>query len=511
MSTANEVLKYVTVVPLEKPLWWNKSSRHLLRRIIFIAPDSPASKLGKVTVFRVPSAPLLAIAAHTRQLFGDSIECVIVDKAVGDAMPRDITPDKDVVALTAVTSNVNYAYLEANKIKEEFGPVPVIVGGHHVTHLPEEALYFVDVVVRGEAESVWPKILDDLKSGNLQAIYDGTQFTVDISAPDFPIPDVSLVQQPQKYASFTVGTSRGCINNCPFCDMQAFYGKKPVRFRNYAHLEKEINSLPKRPSLTFADDNILNDRERAIRLAHILGDSGMAWICNTDIRIADDPELLNLFAKKGCFMIAIGFESIDKEAIKYVGKAKVNLPENYGRQIKNIHAAGLSIYAQLMFGIPGTKYPDTFQRTIDWLKTNGIEFAQMSITTPLPGTALRQRMIKENRLLTAGAFGRPISWDDYDFTHVVYSPEGITPEQLQRGFHWAWNEFYGDSFGKSLLKNLPKTLKSSWLEGWSNCGLNLKHRLVKTVGSLLLYESVVNKMKLYELEKGGVTEKVSSL
>lgn len=511
MMPGNEILKYVSVDPLEKPLWWDKSSCHTLERIIFIAPDSPTSKFGKIAIFRVPPGPLLAIAAHTKQILGDSINCLIVDEAVGDRLPTDIMPEKDLVAITAVTSNVNYAYARAKQIKEEYGPVPVVIGGHHATHLPDEALYFADVVVRGESESVWPEFLNDLRKGNLQQIYDGTKTTVDISGLDFPIPDVGLLQQIKKYSSFMVYGSRGCINACPFCDMQAFFGKSSVRYRHIANVEKEIGSLPKRLTLSLSDDNILNDRARAIQLANIAGATGAAWICQTDIRIGDDLELLELFAKKGCIMCVIGFESIEKDGVKYVGKAKVNNPENYERQIRNIRSFGITIYAELMFGIPQTKYPDTFRNTVDWLKTNKLDFAQLTIETPLPGTALRERMIKENRLLTNGAFGKRVTWDDYDFVNVVNSPVGLTPEHLQRGLHWAYHEYYKDTFWKSFLDHFPNMIQISWRNGWSTCGLNLKNRLLKTASYLLFYHSFVEIVRLHEMYVNGKIEKVTSL
>jgi len=511
MVPKHENLTNVTVAPFEKPLWWNKSASHSLERIIFIAPDSPTSKFGKITIFRMPPGPLLAIAAHTKQILGDSVHCAIVDEVVGDVLPTDIRPDKDLVAITAVTSNVNYAYARINQIKEKYGPVPVVFGGHHATHLPDETLCFADVVVRGESENVWPELLNDLKNGKLKQIYDGTKTTVDISGLDFPIPDISFLQQPQKYGTFIVYSSRGCINACPFCDMQAFFGKSFVRYRHIDNVAKEIESLPKRFTLSLADDNILNNRERAIELAKILGTSGTAWTCQTDIRIGDDPKLLDLFAKSGCIMCVIGFESIDKDAVKYVGKAKVNNPDNYERQIRNIKAAGINIYAELMFGLPGTRYPDTFEKTVEWLKKYNIDFAQMTVETPLPGTVLRDRMIKENRLLTRGSFGKPISWDDYDFLHVVSSPVGITPEQLQRGLHWAYYEFYGDTFWKSYISNFPNMLKSNWFDGWDSGGINLKSRILRTASSYLMFNSLVNTVKMHEMEINGRIEKVTSL
>lgn len=127
--------------------------------------------------------------------------------------------DADLVGLTALTSTAPRAY----EIADEFRArgVPVVMGGMHASALPEEALQHVDSVVIGEAEGLWPRVIQDLRQGNLQPIYRHQGF------PDLagvPPPRRDLVPLHRYYAQSTLQASRGCPFNCAYCAVTCFFG-----------------------------------------------------------------------------------------------------------------------------------------------------------------------------------------------------------------------------------------------------------------------------------------------
>lgn len=495
IKAGNGVLNFVNIDPVEKPKLWPKSMPHKTRRFILLAPNSN-SKLEYLKAFHQVPGGLLAVAARVQEIRPD-IECVIVDEAMGDEFPEDLEPGNDLVGITANTAEANYAYTWTVKLREKYPELPIVCGGPHFTFQPEEALHFFDVVFQGESEGILPQFFEDLKQGNLKSIYNGRLEPVKLDRPDFPVLEPKkFLQKPDEYGSNVLLTSRGCNNNCIFCAERAFSGKG-VRYLNMDRVKKLLENLPEKPVIYVADDNIIANRERAIELAGLLKELKVSWLCHSNITIGDDFELLKILGKSGCVMVVIGIESIEENNIKSIGKAHINKPANYEKQLNNIrNIGGMAVYGEFMLWGEGSRYPDSIVKLADWIHSqHAIECIQITIETPIPGTKLREIREKQNRILTVGPYGKKITWDDYDFTHITQDIPGISPEQALRAFHWIYGKLYGTK-PLHIWKYLPSFLKTHFIHSQST----FINKLVGTIFSLKFHSGVRDGLKMHEMD-----------
>ena len=192
------------------------------------------------------------------------------------------------------------------KIYREKG-IPTVIGGIHASMCPEEAGRFVDCVVTGEAESVWPKVIEDYSNGLLQKRYTGA-LTDLIKSPK---PRRELFHPGYIFAS--IQTTRGCPMNCDFCSVTAFNGSH-YRYRPIDEVIDEMEEIPQR-NIFILDDNIVGNttkaQARAIELfkAMIAGGIKKNWIGQASLNVADNEEVLKYAAESGCRMLFIGIES----------------------------------------------------------------------------------------------------------------------------------------------------------------------------------------------------------
>ena len=126
----------------------------------------------------------------------------------------------------------------------------------------------------------------------------------------------------------------------------------------------------------------------------------LGWASQVTINFARDQELMRLARASGCYGVFIGFETFSKESIRDAGKG-VNRPDEYLRDIRRIHEAGIKVWGSFIFGFDNDGL-DVFRQTIDFILQSGMEFAQFSLLTPLPGTALYAQFEEEQRIVHAG-------------------------------------------------------------------------------------------------------------
>ena len=229
-------------------------------------------------------------------------------------------PWPDLVGITAFTSQASRAYELAREFRGR--GVSVVMGGIHATMCSQEALRHVDSVVTGEAESVWPAVLDDARQGRLKRTYSGGN--VDLAE----VPPARHDLLPEGYALGSIQTTRGCPLNCSFCSVSAFNGTR-YRHRPIASVIEELQSIREKWVLV-VDDNLIGTnashiaRAKELFRAMIRADLGKNWIGQVTINLADDEELLDLAVRAGCRGVFIGFESPGAAGLAEVGK-KFNL------------------------------------------------------------------------------------------------------------------------------------------------------------------------------------------
>jgi radical SAM superfamily enzyme YgiQ (UPF0313 family) len=359
--------------------------------------------------------------------------------------------DADLVGLTAFTSAANRAYEIASTYRKR--GVPVVMGGIHASMCSSEALQFVDAVVVGEVESVWPKVLADADSGHLSGMYCGEWLDSDhLAAPRRDIYDGN-------YMFASVQTSRGCPLDCDFCSVTAYNGRR-YRRRPIENVLDELESIPN-SLLFFADDNIIGygsgSREQALKLFRGMVDRKLdfSWFCQASINVADDPEVLEWAAQAGCKMIFLGIEAEDDDALSEVNK-RLNLKRgssSYEQTFDRIHAAGIAILGAFIFGMDSDT-PETLRRRADFMINSGVDAMQLTTMTPLPGTRLFKHLEEEGRLLYTKF---PEDWAHYDLTKLVHQPVEMEPDELWDVIRECTEQVYDAATLKSKARRTLET------------------------------------------------------
>jgi len=362
---------------------------------------------------------LTALAALTPP----DIEVKITDENVE---PIDFEEDVDLVGVTGMVLHAPRAYQIAQRFRQR--GIPVVMGGPHASSLPLEAKEYVDAVVIGEAENVWEGLIEDYKKGCLKPFYKEDTFC---SMERLPFPRLDLLRKDAYMTVNCVQTTRGCPHQCDFCHVTHFFGKT-YRCRPVEEVIEEVKRLDGE-FVVFIDDNIAGNRHYARELFTQLKPLKKKWASQASMTLTRDPELLKLAAESGCVSLFIGVESLSSENLKEVNKA-FNQVSQFEEAMKALHHHDIMILAGFIFGLDHDD-EGVFERTLRFCERNRIELPTFFILTPLPGTALFQRMESEGRLLHK-------DWGQYNGATVVFKPRLMTEETLQRGFNWACKEGY---------------------------------------------------------------------
>ncbi|MFB0535417.1 MAG: radical SAM protein [Anaerolineae bacterium] len=368
----------------------------------------------------LPGLTMPTIAALTPP----DVEVTIVDEYVQEI---DFNAPVDLVGLTAVITQSTRAYQIAGQFRRR--GVPVVMGGHHASTLPEEALQHCDAVVIGEAEGIWPTVIEDAQRGNLQPRYRMNGYP---SLEGLPRPRLSLLPMHRYLTSFfPVQTTRGCPFHCDFCAVTSFFGGT-YRFRPVEEVVEEVKAIGSR-NIFFVDDSIAANRSRAKELFQALIPLRLRWLSQANLTIANDPELLDLAEKSGCFALFIGLESLSEANLKQAGKT-FNRPAEYPEAIRRIQKAGIHVWASFIFGLDDDDEA-VFERTVRFLEENRLPMASFFTYVPLPGTRAAQRMEEEGRIIER-------DWAKYDDAHALFIPRRMSPQALEEGLWWAYRRFY---------------------------------------------------------------------
>ncbi|HDH06342.1 MAG TPA: B12-binding domain-containing radical SAM protein [Nitrospirae bacterium] len=367
--------------------------------------------------------------------------------------PVDFNSEIDLVGITAFTAEIPNAYKIADGFRNR--GVKVVMGGIHVSALPEETLEHADSVVVGEAEKVWEELVHDFEEGALKSLYHSDEL---FEMNGMAIPRRDLLDR-SIYTSFnSLQATRGCPFNCEYCAVTAFFGNK-FRTRPIPDIIKEIKGFDTR-EFFFLDDNITGLPGHAKELFKALIPLKRIWGGQASIKIARDEELLSLYAKSGGRYVLIGFETLSEENLRKINKSW-NSPDAYKEAIRKIHRAGINIIGSFIFGLDEDD-TTVFKRTVDFVMENNIDAAQFHILTPFPGTRLFTAMEKEGRITDR-------DWSKYHTSEVIFRPKGMTADELQHGYWWAYHQTYS-------LKNMLKRSLRSPQNLVIRIGMNLSYR-----------------------------------
>jgi len=405
-------------------------------RVALVEASSPSTHVYSKTY--LPRVGLPAIGAVLKKR---GYDCSLWFQAVSTVEEGQLR-QYDIVGIGSLSCTIPEAYKLADSLKES-GDILVVMGGPHVTFMPEEALAHCDYVVIGEGEASFPALVEALSKGEPPDSVPGLAYRLpqgDIhytGPPDavdyanLPSPDFSLSPQlsPEQIPPIVV-TSRGCPHDCSFCSVTSVFGRR-YRFKTNEQVIAELRPVCHR-SVCFGDDNFCANpkRTKALLREMIARDVvPFTWTGEMCVGAASDHELLELMQQTRCRIMYVGIESLNPRTLKKYGK--VHDLEDTGRCIERLHKHDIGIHG--MFVVSVDDEPGSVREIVDYSIAHDIDTIQIMSLTPFPGTASYDEF--RDRLLHG-------DWRYYDGMHVVAEPLECSAYEMQRTIMRETKRFY---------------------------------------------------------------------
>ncbi|MDH7601543.1 MAG: radical SAM protein [Armatimonadota bacterium] len=461
-----------------------------IKKVALIEPRAPGYHV--YSRIALPRLGLPLIGAMLKQRGIDvTVYCQdFVDIDYSDVLSSDL------VGISTTTSTAPEGYRIAQRIRE--AGIPVVMGGSHVTFLPDEALQYADFCVRGEGEYTMLELVDAIESGSGFGNIAGLSYRIgdeirhnpprelvqDLDA--LPFPDLSLIRGREKMGITPIATSRGCPYNCNFCSVIKMFGRG-YRQRSVDSVIEELRYLQPE-TVFFYDDNFAGNRERAKALLERMLSEGLTpyWTAQVRVDIARDRELLALMKRSNCYILYIGLESVNPATLQEFNKKQS--VEEIIEAVRIIHEHGIMIHGMFVFGAEHDDVSD-LRAAANFALRTGIDTVQFMILTPLPGTAYFDQMEREGRLLTR-------EWHLYDGQHVVFQPAQMSPYELQKETFKAMRRFYSiyecvkmfapPQFLRFMLKLNFNLLRGKWQDARLQMRVALRRWFYRAYGHVLI-------------------------
>ncbi len=438
-----------------------------------IEATSPLFRPIKYSLF--PPLGLATLAAYL-----DSDDQVTLTDEHVERLDLNDSPDLVVIQVYITSAYRSYEIADHYRRRGCF----VVLGGLHVTSLPDEAAEHADAIFLGPGEDTWPRFLRDFRAGTPAKRYSSTRRTLDALPPIRR----DLIKRNLYLVPNSLVVSRGCPHVCDFCYKEAFFkGGRSFYTQRVDRALEEIDRLPGR-HLYFLDDHLFGNPKFAAALFDGMRGMGRLWQAAGTVNSISIPGLLEKAATCGLRSLFVGFETINATNLKEQRKYQ-NLRPDYGAAIRRLRGLGIMVNGSFVFGMDEDK--DTvFDRTVDWAVDHGVETATFHILTPYPSTVLFQRMQAQGRILHT-------NWDLYDTRHCVFAPARLSPTALEAGYQRASRNFYrwGSILRGAWSKDgLPERLRHFlYASGWKKFEpfWNLVIRARRVASMLPLLESIL--------------------
>lgn len=348
----------------------------------------------------------------------------------------------DAVAIPVETYTAHRAYQIASEYRRR--GVPVILGGFHPSLMPNEAQRFGDAVVVGEAEGIWPEVIDDIRHQTLKARYHSLRGELTSTRVD------RRLFAGKRYLPIgLVETGRGCRFPCEFCAIQTFF-ERTHRSRPVADIIAELKSLrTSKKIFFFVDDNFAGNLKTGRELLPELAKLGVRWITQMSINAAHDEEFVALMARGGCCGVLIGFESLDPANLRMMKKGFNLMKGGYAAALATLRRHGIPVYGTFVFGYENDDTA-SFDRAVDFALQEDMYIAAFNHMTPFPATPLYERLKSEGRLRYEAWWLDPA----YRYNEVPYVPKQLSPSEVTEGCVAARRRFYGwGSIARRVRRN----------------------------------------------------------
>ncbi len=336
--------------------------------------------------------------------------------------------DADLVGLTVITGTAPRSYELAETFRAQ--GKTVVLGGPHVTLLPDEARQHADAICVGYAEDSWPQLLRDYVRGELKPAYhQQPDFTLD--RMDMPFARRELFDSSHYLTQAVFEATRSCVHDCEFCVAPTAWGRKQYK-KPVDWVIEDIRQFGGK-KLIFVDLNLISDMDYARELFTKMIPLNVQWFGLSTVLLAHDRELMELVARSGCKGLLLGLETVTQESLRDA-KKRFNGSVNFKQVITDLHHLGISVQGCFVFGLDHDT-TDVFDTTVEFALDAGIDLPRFAVLTPFPGTPLHLRLEREGRILTK-------NWELYDGQHVVFQPLNMTVQALSMGHERAWKKVY---------------------------------------------------------------------
>jgi len=354
----------------------------------------------------------------------------------------------DLVAMSVETYTAKRSYQIASEFRRR--GVPVVMGGFHPTLVPDEVSEYAESIVAGEAEGLWPEVVEDFRHGRLRPIYRQAQRPALTGLR----PDRSIFAGKRYLPVGLVEAGRGCHLRCEFCAVQSYFANTQTR-RPVDEIVDEIRRI-KKPLLFFVDDNITSNMDQAKEFFRALIPLKVRWVSQASINAAHDEEFLHLIKASGCQGLLIGFETLNPENLRRMHKSFNLMKGGYEKALQNLRRHQIRLYATFILGYDEDN-GDTLKETLAFAERHRFYIVAFNHLTPFPGTPLYTRLQTEGRLLYDRWWLHP----EYRYGMVPFSPRGITAAQVKQRCIEARQRFY--SFSSIWRRGLDfKVNASDW-------------------------------------------------
>ena len=428
-------------------------------KIRLVEPEAPSLHIW--SPLRYPRLGLPMIGAALAQAGHD----VLISCPHLAPLDRRDLFSSDLVGISATTATAPAAYDLADELRAR--GIPTVIGGSHVTFTADEALQHADYVARGEGgEALMLELVEALLGrrdlGDIRGLSfrrGGVAVHNELREPvadldSLPVPDLTLIVGHERLRSTPIMTSWGCPFACTFCSVTAMFGR---RYRSRSPESVVAELAAKRPRFVFFyDDNFAADRRRLKTLLRLMiaRDLVVPWQAQVRADATRDDELLDLMRRSGCVRVALGLESIDQATLD--GFEKSQTVDDVVQAVRKLHDHGIACHGMFVLGAD-TDSPTTVRDTVDFAIAHGVDTLMLNVLTPAPGTKQYADMDAEGRI-----FER--DWRLYDGQHVVFSPRGSRPADLQADVLAGYARFY--SLRRGLAHLVRGRLRESRDHAW---------------------------------------------
>ncbi|HEV2722801.1 MAG TPA: radical SAM protein [Thermoanaerobaculia bacterium] len=356
------------------------------------------------------------------------VECVLYDDRM-EPIPFD--EPTDLAAITVETYTARRAYEIAAEYR--LRGVPVILGGMHITLIPEEAAEHADSILLGDAETVWRDIVEDARHKRLKPRYEGKPGVGQIGRV---LPRRDLFKGKGYLPLTLMQYVRGCRFACSFCAVSQYFDKKHYH-RALDDVVREIEAQD-RKFIFFIDDNIASDHKALAELCHALIPMKLHWVSQASLDVTRNLPLMKLLERAGNWGNVTGFESITPQSLRDARKSP-NLPRfsHYKEEVRILRDHGMQSWAAFTLGYDHDTV-ESIAATVDFALQSRFTLAAYNILMPYPNTPLYRKLDKEGRLLWDGKW-----WlhPQYRFNHAAFAPKLMTPKELTDACHAARTRF----------------------------------------------------------------------